>query len=342
MDHDTFKISFITPALLSGADPGKADQTGLRGSSLRGMWRFWARALWCGLNKQLMDDGHSALRKLEDGLFGSTENRGFRMKIHPESLQFRKARPVPHDKRIAIQDAIAEGACFKVILYWPVKWNQEDIRRSALSSIIMLWSILGSIGQRSRRGFGSVRLHEGTGPFNWGQLLKYESAGFPEKFIGSAALENFIKTAIREIVKIQIGYMVSQGIDAPDRDIDSPLGDAIFKEMFVLSSLDQIAAGKDLPDELFGRRHPDRPDREGVLFKTHGVKAAKDEKGKAVPPPRLASPIYVRLHQSQNGYIPLAVMSYRKESGKFTPAFKRWLQEMGVEKLMKEEVPKAD
>lgn len=42
-----FKIRFITPLLIHGANSGEADSIGLTGTgkALRGCWRFWFRAM---------------------------------------------------------------------------------------------------------------------------------------------------------------------------------------------------------------------------------------------------------------------------------------------------------
>jgi CRISPR type III-B/RAMP module RAMP protein Cmr1 len=40
-----FKIKFITPLFIHGANSREADSIGLTGKALRGCWRFWSRAL---------------------------------------------------------------------------------------------------------------------------------------------------------------------------------------------------------------------------------------------------------------------------------------------------------
>ncbi len=44
-----FKIKFVTPLLIHGADSKKADETGLTGKALRGYCRFWFRAMVGGM-----------------------------------------------------------------------------------------------------------------------------------------------------------------------------------------------------------------------------------------------------------------------------------------------------
>lgn len=76
-----FKIKFITPLLIHGADPGKADTIGLTGKALRGCWRFWFRAMAGGLVPNISKED---LFKLESNVFGSANEKvgaKFRMVI---------------------------------------------------------------------------------------------------------------------------------------------------------------------------------------------------------------------------------------------------------------------
>ena len=332
MEHDEFKITLISPALLSGNDPQKADPNGFRGSSIRGMWRFWARAMWAGLKDNIPV---STLKELEKGLFGSTEQKSFRMKIKPEiNFSIKTAQPLPHRQYKGLRDnAMSEGSTFSVLLYWPLGWDENC--KKALAGIIHLWSILGSIGQRSRRGFGSVRLHHGTGYFDLKSLLDNDNLHFPAQFESQESLNAFIKNSVGEIAKIQQTYMAVNGIDVPFNSINAALGgNEVFQNMFTLKSIHQIAVGNPSPRPLFDGNDPDRS---GMIWLLHGRGTHnRDEHGAGRQ--RLASPIYVRLHQikQRNGreeFVPVGTMSYRKRS-RFNIDFRNWLDEMGFGVLL--------
>ena len=340
-DFDSFIIKFITPALLSAGNPREADVNGLRGSSLRGMWRFWARVIWKGLKEDL---SVKDMKKLEAGLFGNTESRAFRMKIGPcEEDYLSKAYPMPHKPgrhgHYSL-GAIREGATFKVTIYWPPAW--PDLYKRALASIIVLWSTLGSIGQRSRRGFGSVRLfkEKSNGFFNFARLFGTDNFYPPEKFKDIEGLKEFIETVVDKTVDIQLKYFEAIGISGASNRINRPLNDKTFTDMFCLMSREQILIGEKLGKSLYDTDaiKNNEKDENGVIYRVHGTNADREEHGSGKP--RLASPLYIRLHKIDGQYIPVATMSYRKSPRNFTNEFKRYCTEiLGLKALSVREQP---
>jgi CRISPR type III-B/RAMP module RAMP protein Cmr1 len=65
-----FKIRFITPLLIDGANKYSADSAGLTGKALRGSWRFWFRAVIGGMLKDIKNE---ELLLLESKIFGSAD-----------------------------------------------------------------------------------------------------------------------------------------------------------------------------------------------------------------------------------------------------------------------------
>jgi CRISPR-associated protein Cmr1 len=177
----TVELETVTPLFLGGAEP-RGSPPELRAASVRGALRYWLRALLGGV----MGDGDlSALRAVEDFVFGSTETGASAVVLtlkHNglETAEFRKRR------------AIREGGQFKPegadYLFWSMSemgrrergtWqparqyimpgarftltmkprlgapNAEDAWWRA-SAALWLLTQLGALGSRSRRGAGSL------------------------------------------------------------------------------------------------------------------------------------------------------------------------------------------
>jgi CRISPR-associated protein Cmr1 len=124
-----------------GAD-GKTPE--LRPASIKGVMRFW----WRAINGDLPLD---KLKKQEDEIFGSTEKRSsFSIRVN-EDLKSKKEYPLPHKKTYQ-QSAFKENQTFQVIF--------RGKNLELISNIFKLSTLLGGFGQRSRRGFGSIRIKE--------------------------------------------------------------------------------------------------------------------------------------------------------------------------------------
>jgi CRISPR-associated protein Cmr1 len=142
----TFSCEPITPIFMYGAD-GKSPE--LRPASIKGVMRFW----WRAINGDLpLDD----LKKQEDEIFGSTEKRSsFSIRVN-EDLKSKKEYPLPHkkkgDKGYHQKNAFIANQTFQVIF--------RGKNLELISNIFKLLTLLGGFGQRSRRGFGSIRIKE--------------------------------------------------------------------------------------------------------------------------------------------------------------------------------------
>ncbi len=131
---------------MSGVDK---DIPELRPSEFKGMMRFWWRALHPHLR---LDE----LRKQEGIIFGSSqENIGkskFSIIIKPNpNLQTFKTEPVP--TKMFKQIAILPDQTFEIIL----RFRDKKYFKTVLD-IMMISTILGGFGRRSRRGFGSIKI----------------------------------------------------------------------------------------------------------------------------------------------------------------------------------------
>jgi len=141
MQTITFKCQTITPMLMHGADGSSAE---LRPASIKGVLRFWWRAIHGNLS---LDELH----KQEGEIFGSTEGRSsFTLQVvHKLSTANPKINPLPHKNGFTVNGYQANQT-FEVVISGQ---NLELIQ-----NLFILATTLGGFGQRSRRGFGSVKI----------------------------------------------------------------------------------------------------------------------------------------------------------------------------------------
>ncbi len=142
-----FTLETITPLFLAGAD-GQTPE--LRPPSIKGMMRFWWRAV----------KGLSDIRKLQEEeakIFGIQEKKApFSIKIEDSGLISGPHRPLPHSsnprKQFSFQGFDANQT-FSVTLSCKDKGKINDYKNTFELSLL-----LGGLGKRTRRGFGSLRI----------------------------------------------------------------------------------------------------------------------------------------------------------------------------------------
>jgi CRISPR-associated protein Cmr1 len=168
-----FEIETITPMFLAGADQSKAE---LRAASIKGLLRFWWRALQA-------DSDLTALRNRESQIFGSTDEKAgggssFSIRVtragdlktirtkFPDNSQYKipvegktfkmhileyLAYGLYDSKNRSFQrDYIPGGQRFGVDLTIRKDAYLQDILRS-----MFVFCLFGGIGSRTRNGFGS-------------------------------------------------------------------------------------------------------------------------------------------------------------------------------------------
>lgn len=188
MEKITFNVETITPLFIAGADQKNIENEGLRAPSLRGLLRWWFRAIMGGMVSV------SDLKELESKIFGSTEMRSnvrvlslteekpSLMKVERKRntrtnrsksfliLEREKGHNLEYDLTMglgylwfSIAMQIKQGQrikCyppktkFKIVL----GSHNEDTLRIALGC---LWALiyLGGVGARMRRGAGSLKVN---------------------------------------------------------------------------------------------------------------------------------------------------------------------------------------
>jgi CRISPR-associated protein Cmr1 len=156
----------ITPMFLTGAD-GKTPE--LRAPSLKGAMRFWWRAM----------HGHLSLKELkeeESKIFGgSGEKEGrssFSIKIKEiEILNEGIYQPLPHHTNNWCNSAkgciFKRGKCTKSYKSACISVNSrfeteillnDPLLECTVKNLFILTSVLGGLGKRARRGFGSFKI----------------------------------------------------------------------------------------------------------------------------------------------------------------------------------------
>lgn len=175
----TFRIT--TPMFLSGADQKQAE---LRVPSIKGVLRFWWRALQWG--KEGIADV-AALKRKEDALFGSSEGGQSKVLLSLETQQppkvIAKGTKLSATGQANGTGLVGEGARYlgyglmgafgakagqleRACLAAPIEFNVRLLfKRSVVETEIgevadslKLLGICGGLGSRSRRGWGSVTL----------------------------------------------------------------------------------------------------------------------------------------------------------------------------------------
>lgn len=345
MPDISFQIRLITPTFNFGANKSP-DSTGLRATSLRGLWRFWARAIIAGT---LSPPCSEKLHILEDGLFGGTEPpfKTFRLRLETDGyLLTGEYRPVPHHTPpvwsawkpanvIQAQITLNQGlSSFKQKLVHQGEYQQadkipewNDPSKKALLSVLWLWGNLGGTGIRSRRGFGSVALR----PLE-GQRDPFEDAGLPpccETFESVEALSRHLRDGIeksfdlvRDWIHAWRGFPVNTGLEAHRSS---------YGEMYVLSSLSQVFVTGSAPVSDLGSLDSSP----NGLLKNIGDKPKVPDETGSERNPRLASPMIVRVHQVKNsegkmGYCPVLTWSPWTDTKVGPGGNTNWLKKLGI------------
>ncbi len=306
MKQFEFKIRFITPLLIHGADSREADSIGLTGKALRGCWRFWFRAMVGGMVKDISKED---LLKLEGKIFGASDEEvgsKFRMIIEPLCMK-PSTTPIQFSQRRVPFNGFKEGCEFNITII-PRRDSMSDDDISVLLSSIWLWGNLGCIGQRARRGFGSpvIYVDENNNPLKDKEI--FGDCPLPIKSLfeieNPKEIENYLKEGIKIVWDTFYNWYKSQNIpkfNPPIYDHKSkPLSNPPF---FIISSYGQISVA----DKGVGRNVID------ALQKIHGSNTCSDL-GAAIPA-RKASPVYIRLHQIDDEYFPVVTWAEPKNIG---------------------------
>lgn len=147
MPRTTLNLETVTPMFLHGHDNKILE---LRPPPFKALFRYWWRTV--------QDCEVEPLRRTEAKLFGSTDGKAplSIRTLGKTNLDKARYKPLPHkpdnDKRSIKIDAYKGGQSFGLYL---ITKNEPDACR--YKQIAKLGFLLGGVGNRSRRGFGSIR-----------------------------------------------------------------------------------------------------------------------------------------------------------------------------------------
>lgn len=170
-----FEVEVLTPMFLGGANVGEAD---LRTPSIKGMLRFWWRAT-CDIHDVQM------LKERESMLFGDTKHKApYSMYVEPIGNVLPVLRDLPkgqtfpvkkfhvsiidylgfglRDTKKYLRHHYPAGTKFKVSFTFSGE-ERTNIQKEVLNAFRSL-VFFGGLGARSRNGFGSLFLNDGSKP----------------------------------------------------------------------------------------------------------------------------------------------------------------------------------
>jgi len=148
LDIEKYNLKTITPNFCSGANGNKAE---IRPSSIKGALRYWFRAA-------IAEENIKNMHERENEIFGSTDkSSSFAVKvlnILEVNKTSNKARmkPVPRPTKNFRNEAVKQDINIDIEL---ILHSSEF--KSEIKSTFDIFLMLGSFGQRSRRGFGSIQ-----------------------------------------------------------------------------------------------------------------------------------------------------------------------------------------
>ena len=319
----TFRV--VTPMFMSGAEPTKAE---LRLPSIKGALRFWWRALAWERHGGNLDK----IREEENRLFGSTDTGQAEVLMRLEA-------PTPKPKTINVKEVLKDGgrvvgdgarylgygvmnfrgeltrpclqARFKFTVTLAVK-PSSNIDVTELARAVKIMGLLGGIGSKARKGYGSLTLLElkqlndvWKAPVDVSALLREM-----KNFINNASFPEF--TALSNDSRFVV-------IEGDSNDSPLSLLNRIGREMVFYRSWGKD--GKVLRETREGNFTSDHD-----LMKGYGADISYPERvafglphnyGKPshlhVEPnnfDRRASPLFLHIHQVSKEDTPIAVISF--------------------------------
>lgn len=326
-------VELDSPLLLSGAQSGKKVDPAhmIRPASVRGLMHTFARALFGPLLGSAPKETRKAERRLL-GAQGGVEIGGhevgatFRLEVVPSRFANTTNFPnCPHDPNgKGRRKGFNEGQTATLVLRPRPRAVRADAGLPAI-----LWTVLwtgfafGALGNRSRRGYGSITLtgvqgiNGGTTPDlgalfnNGGQDVQQTLPTWQEIPADRAALARGLCSGLRTARAAAAAWLDATGTTA------APTGAPSFFQLFgpdwvyigkVFDSSDE--AMRTLMNACSNTVGTDAKDR--VLFcETLGA-PVRFPNGMQRPkdcPDRFASPLWVRLYRTSEGWVPVATFS---------------------------------
>lgn len=210
------KLRFLTPAFIGGPDGNAAE---LRPPSVKGMLRFWWRAVNAG------NFGLNELKINEARIFGDASGNGrvssFLLNVKSSNLNNYVSKESFPKKDYAVysikghrlnileylaygtysydkmqrrnvfeREYIRPGLGFELILSLPDKTESKGIIQELYSALVA-WSCFGGLGSKSRNGFGSFTVENAEGHPQLAELMQLSPAHYFNKLLSNAKLPEF-------------------------------------------------------------------------------------------------------------------------------------------------------
>lgn len=312
MEIKGFKVRFVTPLLIDGANKYCADSIGLTGKALRGSWHFWFRAIIGGMFKDIKIE---ELLLLEGKIFGSADtkdSRGdkigakFRMIVDKETefpadsikLGFNKPCRCRGDgcyqchftgksNNPATSQGYLENSSYTIQII--PRSTMSEMELKVLFSIIWVWGNLGSVGKRERRGFGSPVIcpNGEDDPFSFHLKGKIIELPIKQTFVDLEGLEGHLQEGLSLVWKV-FSQWIKENEFARSENIFTDVsitGAPKSSPFFILRSCEQVFVG-----------NAGFIDRKDAIAKFHGDSKC-DGLGWATGTHRMASPVFIRFHK---------------------------------------------
>lgn len=313
------KFRIVTPMFLGGADK-QADE--IRPASVKGVLRFWWRALnWSRIRKSKPNDVEAlkAMHAAEAKLFGSAagDDKGGQgifllgLKEREESSYiWKKIEPQVsyllglglYNYKMGVTRSSIQGG-FKVALRFRESAGQDD--RASVIEALMVTGLLGGMGSRQRRGFGSLAMEgiTGVGQFQTPKNMQDYSALLNNLFINDlSALPPFTAFSAMSKYVILSKPTVLETLEALGDEMGMYRGWGRNGKVFNKPAKPQFksdhdnmyaaANGKNYPDEslkrlVFGMPH-------NYQFSSGGRASIQNTRSGLQ---RRASPLFMHVHQ---------------------------------------------
>ncbi|MCF2136433.1 MAG: type III-B CRISPR module RAMP protein Cmr1 [Candidatus Thorarchaeota archaeon] len=201
MDRAIFKLTSVTPTFIAGADQRIIEDNPLRPTSLKGLMRWWFRAIKGGAIYSSSSQEFENVTKEENRIWGSTRAKS-KIIIRVKSPKIKKKRNIKEKTRrnkgikyltygIENRPYIDIDSNFELELLYPHSLSAEE--KNKIESTIWLLFNLGNVGAKSRKGFGSFMVSETE---NLNSELEFENPNDCESLV------EYLETNIRECFKI--------------------------------------------------------------------------------------------------------------------------------------------
>ena len=205
MNEVSLEVEAVTPIFIAGADQRNIENEGLRAPSLRGLLRWWFRAIAGGMTSI------SDLKKLESEIFGST-NQKSRVKIQsitgddnvsqinvPSNLRYLWFSIYMQQRNYQRLLCYPPGTKFKIVL----RSDDEDCLKIVSGC---LWTLiyLGGVGTRMRKGAGSLKVNSVLGKTPYEFVFNGTTINDARKFIEENLMkifEEFKNMLVKSIIR---------------------------------------------------------------------------------------------------------------------------------------------